>query len=122
MSPAEWGLSWEPGKRPQLSYRHRALAVHVGVTVTLSCRDMPTLTIPTQVAWLWLGLEVIWRVVVPADGVSCHGQERGYWKKGRRTHLKEVVAKGTALEPPDYLTLSHGDIGGFPESANFIGM
>lgn len=65
MSPAEWGLSWEPGKRPQLSYRHRALAVHVGVTVTLSCRDMPTLTIPTQVSWPWLGLEVIWRVVVP---------------------------------------------------------
>lgn len=32
MSPAEWGLSWEPGKRPQLSYCHRALAAQAGVT------------------------------------------------------------------------------------------
>lgn len=71
---------------------------------------MPTLTLPTQVSWPWLGLEVNGKefVVSLAEGVSCYRLERGVlsswlWEWGLRTLLKKVVAKGPHL---NHLTAS----------------
>lgn len=44
------------------------------------------------------------------------------WELGLRTHMKKVVAKGTVLEPPDCITLSHRDPDGFAKRTNFRGV